>query len=149
MGALDDLDRLLIKVGDDEAGFSEIYLHDGYWFIEKLTDAEWLALSDLWKRRPEQWQLFLAQLLDVGPVKERLAILLDMIETRNDELIFWALECLPPDLPEISLSDETVAYLLRKPVRFRANVWLEHRDLPRLLKAAGRPYEGLPRSGRW
>src|SRR5450432_2019676 len=119
MGTLDDLDRLLNDAKDDTTMFQEVYQYDMYPLLQSLTDDEWAELRGLWKRRPPGWQLCLARVLDVGPTKETVAILVEMLESMNIDLMDAALDSLPSDLPGISLSEHAIAHLLKKPERFR------------------------------
>jgi hypothetical protein len=139
MSTLDDLDRLLINAKDDTMMFLEVYQSDMYPILQKLTDDEWAELRSLWKRRPPEWQLCLARVLDAGPTKATVPILVEMLESMNIDLMEAALDSLPSRLPAISLSEHAIARLLKKPERFSSNVFLEHPSLPRLLEAAGHP----------
>lgn len=139
MGALQELDRLLIAAESDLAGYVEVDQFDAHAHMQKLTDDDWSELRSLWKRRPHEWQLVLAKLLEDGPPKETIAILVEMLESMNIDLMEAALDALPPELPDISLPGPVIARLVRKSERFNRNVFLENRNLPRLLKAAGQP----------
>jgi hypothetical protein len=142
MGALEDLDRLLIRAPDQPPmTYQEFDRYDAYRFLQNFTDDEWAELRSLWKRRPGEWQIYLAQLLDEGPTKQRVAILVEMMESMFIELMEEALDSLPEDLPNITLSEQTIARLLKRPERFSPNAFLDHPNLPRLLKAAGHPVQ--------
>jgi hypothetical protein len=139
VGALQELDRLLIAAESDLSGYVEVDQYDAHARMQELTDDDWIQLRDLWKQRSSDWQLVLASLLEDGPPGQTIAILLEMLESMNIDLMEAALDALPPELPDISLSEPVIARLLRKSERFNRNVFLENRNLPRLLKAAGHP----------
>ncbi len=141
MGALQELDRLLIAAESDLSGYVEVDQYDAHARMRELTDDDWLQLRSLWKRRSSDWQLVLAKLLEDGPPKQTIAILLEMIESMNIELMEAALDALPAELPAISLSESVVARLLKNSERFNRNVFLENRNLARLMDAAGRPIQ--------
>lgn len=141
MGALQELDRLLIAAESDLSGYVEVDQYDAHARMRELTDDDWLQLRNLWKRRSSDWQLVLAKLLEDGPPKQTIAILLEMIKSMNIELMEAALDALPAELPAISLSESVVARLLKNSERFNRNVFLENRNLARLMDAAGRPIQ--------
>ncbi len=141
MGALQELDRLLIAAESDLSGYVEVDQYDAHARMRELTDDDWLQLRSLWKGRSSDWQLVLAKLLEDGPPKQTIAILLEMIESMNIELMEAALDALPAELPAISLSESVVARLLKNSERFNRNVFLENRNLARLMDAAGRPIQ--------
>jgi hypothetical protein len=141
VGALQDLDRLLVRAESDPQGYEEAEKYEAYPLLRQLTDDDWLQLRSLWKRRPAEWRLVLAKLLEDGPPKQTVPIFVEMLESMDIELMEAVLDVLPPELPDISLSEQVIARLLRKSARFNRNVLLENPNLPRLLKAAGHPIQ--------
>jgi hypothetical protein len=141
VGALQDLDRLLAKAVSDPQGYEEVEKYNAYPLLQQLTDDDWFQLRSLWKHRPAEWQRVLAKLLEDGPPKQTVPIFVDMLESMNIDLMEAVLDVLPPELTDISLSEQVIARLLRPSVRFNRNAFLENPNLPRLLKAVGHPIQ--------
>lgn len=77
---------------------------DDYWadeaslyaceLVKQLTTEDWDALKSSWQNRSKQWQVRCAEILDWGQTRQAVPLLLEMIQTGDDELTVTAADSL-------------------------------------------------------
>jgi len=73
--------------------------------VERLTPPDWASVRTAWRSRSSKWQIRFADVLSRGPAHTVSPILVDMMESDDDEVVITAadslrtLDCdLPPDI---------------------------------------------------
>jgi hypothetical protein len=82
--------------------------------IRKMIPADWEALSSAWQLRPKAWQARCAEVLSHADPPQAIPVLLDMIQTPDDELAMTAadsLRALYADAPSVRVSPQVMARL--------------------------------------
>jgi hypothetical protein len=67
--------------------------------ISQMLPQDWASLSSQWRGRPQLWQMRLADALSAAPPDRAVPILLEMIQSTDDELAQTALESLDTFAP--------------------------------------------------
>ena len=62
--------------------------------LQKLTLADWEELKSCWCNRPQEWQLRCAEIISDADSQQAIPLLLEMLETPDDELTLTAADSL-------------------------------------------------------
>ena len=62
--------------------------------VQKLTPADWEELKSCWRDRPQEWQLRCAEIISDADSQQAIPLLLEMLETPDDELTLTAADSL-------------------------------------------------------
>jgi hypothetical protein len=62
--------------------------------VQKLTPADWEELKSGWCDRPQEWQLRCAEIISDADSQQAIPLLLEMLETPDDELTLTAADSL-------------------------------------------------------
>lgn len=83
--------------------------------VADFTPADWDALEVEWREKPSQWQVYAAQVLPWGEHRRAVPVLLQMVETPDDEVV----EAAADSLRETDLSVVEPAVLAQAEQRLR------------------------------
>ena len=76
---------------DNWSDYAVIYAIE---LLQKLTLADWEELKSCWYNRPQEWQLRCAEILSDADSQQAIPLLLEMLETPDDELTLTAADSL-------------------------------------------------------
>jgi hypothetical protein len=62
--------------------------------VQQLTPADWDELKSCWRERPQEWQYRCAEIISDGDSQQAIPLLLEMLETPDDELTLTAADSL-------------------------------------------------------
>jgi hypothetical protein len=93
MSCFNDLDNYLnqrfsVDAWEDNASLYAIEL------MQKLTPDDWNTLESSWRSRTPQWQYYFASVMPWGDPNRAIPILIEMIQTADDELTTTAADSL-------------------------------------------------------
>lgn len=93
MAAFEELDEYLREDYNIDY-WSDDAIDYAYDLIQKMTPRDWDTFKACWRTRPQQWQYYSAQILSRAHMDNAIPLLLEMIQTPDDELAVTAADSL-------------------------------------------------------